>query len=80
MTQHVARELDDPLSAPVAYYLARATVQAALVWFYERKQADFASNEAGWIAWRIMRAAQLKWYSVPKFKSRVILVGYRHVR
>lgn len=52
LTQHVARQLGDKLATPVSYYLARAAVQAALVFLYEQKQAVMECDGAGRIAWR----------------------------
>lgn len=50
-TAAVARALGDPLAGPVNYYLARATIQAALVYLYEMDRAEII-HDAGRIAWR----------------------------
>ena len=52
VTQQVAQKLGDSLATPVSYYLARAAIQAALVYLYEQKQAVMESDGTGHIAWR----------------------------
>ena len=52
ITQQVAQQLGDKLATPVSYYLARAAIQAALVYLYEHKQAVIESEGTGRIAWR----------------------------
>jgi glyoxylase-like metal-dependent hydrolase (beta-lactamase superfamily II) len=52
VTQRVAQKLGDPLATPVGYYLARAAIQAALVYLYEHQQAVFESDGKGRVAWR----------------------------
>lgn len=51
-TQQVCRALGDGLPNPVSYYLARATVQAALVCLYEQSRAKIG-NEDGRIVWSV---------------------------
>jgi glyoxylase-like metal-dependent hydrolase (beta-lactamase superfamily II) len=49
ITHIVCRSLGDPLSSAVGYYLARATIQAALVFLYEQKHASILND--GRMAW-----------------------------
>jgi glyoxylase-like metal-dependent hydrolase (beta-lactamase superfamily II) len=50
VTALVARALGDPLATPVGYYLARTTIQAALVYLYEAGRSAII-HDAGRIAW-----------------------------
>ncbi len=52
-TQHVCQMLGEGLAAPVSYYLARTTVQAALVFLYEQKRAVCENVGAGRMVWRV---------------------------
>ncbi len=52
ITQKVGQRLDDKLATPVSYYLARAAIQAALVYLYEQKQAVMESDGTGRVGWR----------------------------
>ena len=49
ITHQVCRALGDPLSSAVGYYLARATVQASLVYLYEQGRAAILND--GRMAW-----------------------------
>ncbi|MBX3063257.1 MAG: MBL fold metallo-hydrolase [Anaerolineae bacterium] len=50
ITQRAAAQLGDPLATAVGYYLARATIQAALVYLYENKRATPISG--GKLVWK----------------------------
>ncbi|MHB8626597.1 MAG: MBL fold metallo-hydrolase [Aggregatilineales bacterium] len=52
VTQRAGQQLGDKLATPVGYYLARAAIQAALVYLYEHKRAVIASDGENRIVWR----------------------------
>jgi glyoxylase-like metal-dependent hydrolase (beta-lactamase superfamily II) len=54
LTNIVCAALGDPLTSPVSYYLARSTVQAALVFLYENKRAQWA-NVGGKMVWVLVK-------------------------
>ena len=53
--QGVAMALGDPLASPVNYYLARTTIQAALVYGVEQGRLALVSNGNGHIRWQPVR-------------------------
>lgn len=54
LTNTVCSALGDPLASPVSYYLARSTIQAALVFLYENKRAEWA-NVGGKMVWVLVK-------------------------
>lgn len=54
LTNAVCPALGDPLASPVSYYLARSTIQAALVFLYENKRARW-ENIGGKLVWNLIK-------------------------
>ena len=54
VTFAVAGIVGDALATPVGYYLARATVQAALVWLYEQQRAIIETDGARRMLWHLI--------------------------
>jgi len=53
VTFAVARTVGDMLATAVSYYLARATIQASLVYLYEQKRATLNNNGNGQMVWQL---------------------------